>query len=115
MTGSTTRISCRTLFQKLEILTVTSQYILSLMRFLSSNLEIYTFKISIHNINTRCKLKMHKPATRLTMYQRSVYYNIYNKLPVDLAELAPKKKYFISQLKILLIKRKKERTKRNKV
>ena len=34
MTGSTSRISCRTLFQKLEILTLTSQYILSSMRFL---------------------------------------------------------------------------------
>ena len=41
MTGSTSRISCRTLFQKFEILTPTSQYTLSLMRFLSSNVEIY--------------------------------------------------------------------------
>jgi len=35
MTKSTSRISCKTLFKKLEILTLTSQYILSLMRFLS--------------------------------------------------------------------------------
>jgi hypothetical protein len=93
MTGSTSRISCRTLFQKLEILTVTSQYVLSLMRFLSSNLEIYTFNTSVHNINTRRKLKLQKPATRLTMYQRSVYYNsinIYN-LPDDLADLVSNK------------------------
>jgi len=102
MTGSTSRISCKTLFQKLEILTLTSQYILSLMRFLSSNLEIYKFNISVHNINTRCKLKLHKPAARLTMYQRSVYYNsknIYNKFPDDLAELASNKKRILLQLK----------------
>jgi len=43
MTGSSSRISCRTLFQKLQMLTLTSQNILSLMRFLSSNLEIYKF------------------------------------------------------------------------
>jgi hypothetical protein len=43
MMGSTSSISCRTLFWKLEILTLISQYILSLMRFLSSNLELYTF------------------------------------------------------------------------
>ena len=67
MTGSTSRISCRTLFQKLQILTLTSQYILSLMRFLSSNLEIYKFNASVHNISTRYKLKLHKPAARLTM------------------------------------------------
>jgi len=54
MTGSTSRISCRTLFQKLEILTLTSQYILSSMRFLLSNLEIFTFNASVHNINTSC-------------------------------------------------------------
>jgi hypothetical protein len=67
MTGSTLRISCRTLFQKLEILTLTSQYILSSMRFLSSNLETYTFNTSVHNINNRLKLKLHKPAARLSM------------------------------------------------
>ena len=68
MTGSTSRISCRTLFQKLEILTQTSKYILSSMRFLSSNLDIFTFNTSVHNINTRLKLKLHKPTARLTMY-----------------------------------------------
>jgi len=102
MTGSTSRISCRTLFQKLEILTMTSQYILSLMRFLSSNLEIYTFNTSVHNINTRRKLKLHKPAAIFTMYQKSVYcnsINIYNKLPDDLAELVSNKKCFLLQLK----------------
>jgi len=102
MTGSTSRISCRTLFWKLEILTLTSQYILSLMRFLSSNLELFTFNTSVHNINTKLKLKLHKPTVRLTMYQRSAYYNrinIYNKLPDDLAELVLNKKHFLIQLK----------------
>jgi hypothetical protein len=46
MKVSTSRIPCKTLFQKLEILTLTPQYILSLMRFLSSNLEIYKFNTS---------------------------------------------------------------------
>ena len=81
MIGSTSRILCRTLFQKLEILTLTPQYILSSMRFLSSNLEIFTFNTSVHTINTRLKLKLHKPTARLTMYQRSAYsnrINIYN-------------------------------------
>jgi len=102
MTGSTSRISCRTLFKKLQMLTLTSQYILSLMRFLSSNLEIYKFNTSVHNTNTRRKLKLQKPAVRLTMYQRSVYcnsINIYNKLPYDLADLVSNKKCFLLQLK----------------
>jgi hypothetical protein len=102
MTGSTSRISCRMLFWKLEILTLTSQYILSLMRFLSSNFETYTFNTSVHNINTRLKLKLHKPTARLSMYQRSTYYNsinIYNKIPDELAELVSNKKRFLLQLK----------------
>jgi hypothetical protein len=102
MTGSTSRISCRTLFKKLEILTLTSQYILSSMRFLSSNMDIFTFNTSVHNINTRLKLKLHKPTARLTMYQRSAYYNsinIYDKLPDDFAELVLNKKRFLLHLK----------------
>jgi hypothetical protein len=102
MTGSTSRISCRTLFQKLEILTLTSHYVLSSMRFLSSNLETYTFNTSVHNRNTRLKLKLHKPAARLSMYQRSTYYNsinIYNKLPDELAALVSNKKRFLLQFK----------------
>jgi hypothetical protein len=55
MTGSTSRISCKLLFHKLEILTQTSRYIVSFMRFPTLNLEIYTFTTSVHNINTRCK------------------------------------------------------------
>jgi len=72
------------------------------MRFLSSNLEIFTFDTSVHNINTRLKLKLHKPTARLTMYQKSAYYNsinIYNKLPDDLPELVSNKKHFLLQLK----------------
>jgi len=72
------------------------------MRFLSSDLEIYKFNISVHNVNTKHKLKLHKPAVRLTMYQRSVYYNsinIYNKLPDELAELVLNKTCLLLQLK----------------
>ena len=102
MTVSTSRISCRTLLQKLEILTLTSKYIPSSMRFLSYSLEFFTFNTSVHIINIRLKLKLHKPAVTLTMYQSSAYYNsinIYNKLPDDLAELVLNKKRFPIQLK----------------
>jgi hypothetical protein len=102
LTGSTLRISCKMLFQRLEILTLAAQYIFSLMRLLRSNLEIYKFNTSVHNINTSRKQKLHKPVTRLTMYRSSVHYNsihIYNKLPDDLIKLASNKKCFLLQLK----------------
>jgi len=106
MTGSPTRATCRKLFLKLKILTLTSQYILSLMRFLLSNLNTFTFNSSVHNKNTRLRLKLHKPSVKLKMYQRSVYYNcitVYNKLPDALSNLILKKKQFLSQLKKYLI------------
>jgi hypothetical protein len=102
MTGSPTRTTCKMFFQKLKILALISQHILSLMRFLSSNLDIFTFNSSVHNINTRLRLKLHKPLVRLKMYQWSSYYNcinIYNKLPDDLANLILNKKLFLPQIK----------------
>ena len=72
------------------------------MRFLSSNLEIFTFNSSVHSINTRSRLKLHKPLVRLKLYQQNSYYNcvnIYNKLPDALAKLILNKKQFLKQLK----------------
>jgi hypothetical protein len=103
MTGSSTRNTCKKLFQKLKILTLISQYILSLMRFLSSSLDIFIFNSSVHNINTRSMLKLHKQQVRLKMYQPSSYYNCtntYNKLPDNLANLILNKKLPITTKKI---------------
>jgi len=45
----------------------------------------------------RHKLKLHKPSTKLTMYQKGVYYSsikIQNKILDLIAELVLNKKYF---------------------
>jgi len=104
--GSSSRATCRKLFCELKILTLTSQYILSLMRFLSSNLDTFTFNSSIHNINTRLRLKLHKPSVNSKVCQQSSYYNcinIYNKLPADLAIHIQNKRQFLLQLKKYLM------------
>jgi len=83
MIGLTSRTSCKPSFQRLELLTFSSQYILSLMRFLLQNLEIYTYNSTIHGLNTRNKLLMHKPSTTLKIYQKGALYDsikIFNKL-----------------------------------
>jgi hypothetical protein len=106
MTGSPVGASCRALFCKLGILTMVAQYLLSLMRFLASNLEIFTFNNSVHSINTRTRLKLHKPLTRLKITQQSPYnncVNVYNKLPNDLAKLITNKKSFLDRLRVYLI------------
>ena len=103
MTGSPPRATCRTLFCKLGILTMVAQYVLSLMRFLASNLELFTFNTSVHGINTRTSSKLHKPSVRLKLNQQGPYnscVNIYNKLLNDLAILITNKKLFLKQLRI---------------
>ena len=68
MTDSSSRTSCKHLYQRLELLTLTLQYILSMM--MSQNLETYTFNSTIHAFKTSNKLQLHKPSTTLTTYQK---------------------------------------------
>ena len=68
-----------------------------MMKLLSTNLENYNFNITIHDKNTRSKLKLHKPSTRLSMYKKNVYFNSiegYSRLPGAIAELIRNKKPF---------------------
>ena len=62
MTGSKLRDSCNPAFQTLDILTVPSQYLLSLMTSLIHNLEFFTFHSSIHSISTIRTLQKHRPS-----------------------------------------------------
>jgi hypothetical protein len=84
MAGAKSRVSYKPLFKALEILTLPSQYILSLITFLAHNLEYFTFNSSVHNINTRKRLQLHRPIANSASFQRGVYYvsiKILNKLP----------------------------------
>jgi hypothetical protein len=97
MTGSTSRASCKPLFKTLGILTMPSQYILSLMSLLANNLEYFTFQSSIHEINTRRKMQLQKPIAHLTSYQRGVYYasiKTFSALPLYIVNQVTNRKYF---------------------
>jgi hypothetical protein len=102
MTGLSSRTPCQPLFQRSELLALCSQYVLSLKKFLSQNLKIYTFNSTIHGFNTRNKLQLHKLSTTLTIYQKGVHYdsiNIFNKLPEYITESFLKKISFILNVK----------------
>ena len=102
MTGSKPRYSCNPVFQTLEILTVTSQYLFSLMKFLIHNLEYFTFHSSIHSINTTGKLQKHRPLANPVSYQKCVYYadvKTFNELPISIARSGTEMIYFIAALK----------------
>jgi len=101
MTGNNVRTSCRPLFPRLGIMTLSSQFIFSLMRFLSRNLQHYTFNFSIHNYNTRYRIHLHKPSTALTLYQKGLHcesVRIYNKIPYNIAEVILQNKGFLTNL-----------------
>jgi len=89
MTVLNSRTLCKPLFQRLELLNLSSQYILSLMRFLSQNLELYTFNSTIHGFNTRNKLQLQKLSTtqQHTSNEHTMSIKIFNKLPHYIAEL----------------------------
>ena len=71
------------------------------MTFLIHSLEYFTFNSSVHSINTRRKLQLHRPSANLASYQKGVNYvgiKTYIALPISIAELVTQK-HFISALK----------------
>jgi hypothetical protein len=54
------------------------------MRFVSQNIEMYVTNGSVHELNTRNKLKLYIPNVNLSLRQKGVHYasiKIFNKLP----------------------------------
>ena len=99
MNGSESRTSCKPLFQSLEILTLPVQYILSFMKFLSRNLQIYTFNCTVLGITMRNKLQLLKATASLTIHQKGMCcmsMKILNELPEYIAELVMDRKHFTS-------------------
>jgi hypothetical protein len=84
ITGSKYKTSCTLRFQSLEILTLSSKYILTLIKFFSHNLEIYSCNFTPHGINSSDILQLHKPTANPTLYQKRVHCmstKIFNGLP----------------------------------
>jgi hypothetical protein len=78
------RVSCRELFKKLNILPLHMQYILSLLLFVVKNIEEFTSNSEVHCINTRHKSDLYPPSIKLIKYKKRVHYSgikIFNHLP----------------------------------
>jgi len=105
--GHSNREPCRNLFKELNILPLKSQYILSLLTFVSNNKEQYLTNSEIHNINTRHTSNLHIPRAYLNIYRKEVYYSsikIFNSLPRDIKVYIVNRRTFKRQLKILIHK-----------
>jgi len=106
ITNSGSRDMCRHLFKQLQILSLPSQYIFSLLVFVIKNRDFFQSNSEIHNLNTRFNHNLHLPSTNLTLVQKGVPYSgskIYNHLPTNIKVLSNDAKRFKHSLKTHLI------------
>jgi len=100
------RESWRELFKELKILTLSWQYIFSLLLFIVNNRD-YFVSNSVHHNNTRRKNDLHLPQVSMAMYQKGVYYSgikIFNSLPKAIKDISSKPKKSKIALKHYLLK-----------
>ena len=87
MEGCGNRVSCSNLFKKLQILPLTSQYMLSLLMFVVQNKNLFLTNNKNHNLDTKQRNHLCFPQANLTIYQKGAYYlgiKIFNNLPLEM-------------------------------
>jgi len=95
MEGCGIRVSCRNLFKKLQILPLTSQYMLSLLMFVVQNKNLFLTNNENQNLDTRQRNNLYLPQANLTIYQKEAYYSgikIFNNLPLEIKNAAGNQK-----------------------
>jgi len=93
-------------FKELNILPVPSQYILSVLLFLTKYKDQFMTNSQMHKITTWQTSDLYIPTANLTIYQKGVYYRgikIYNHLPKIVKDLSGDKNKFNLALKRCLL------------
>jgi hypothetical protein len=84
MTTTRSRESCRELFKKLEIMTLYSQYIYSILLFIVNNKYLFDSNNEIHHYRTRQNKDLHLPTINLSKFGKGAYIlgiKAFNHLP----------------------------------
>jgi hypothetical protein len=105
MEGCGNRVSCRNLFKKLQILSLTSQYMLSVLMCAVQNKNLFLTNSENHNIDTRQRNNLYLSQANLTIYQKEAYclgIKIFNNLNLELKIVAGNQKKFKIALKKFL-------------
>jgi len=95
MEGCRNRASCKNLFKKLQILPLTSQYMLSLLMFVVQNKNLFLTNNENHNLDIRQRNNLYLLQANLTIYQKGAYYSgikIFNNLPLEIKYVAGNQK-----------------------
>jgi hypothetical protein len=104
--NSSKNASCRHLFKDLNILPIQSQYIFSVLLFVTKNNDQFLSNSQVHKINTRQTSDVYVPTANLTIYQKGVYYSgikIYNHLSTVIKDLSGDENKFKLALKRYLL------------
>jgi len=97
MEGCGNRVSCRNLFKKLQILPLTSQYMLSILIFVVQNKNLFLTNIESHNIDTRQRNNLYLPQANLMICKRSKLFR--DNLPLEIKKVTANLKKFKIALK----------------
>jgi hypothetical protein len=88
MAGCRYRDPCGKLFINFKILPLASQYILSLLMFMTRNRSQFLVNSEIHQLNlTRQHANFHQPSVNVVKYKKGVYYlgvKVFNAFPSDI-------------------------------
>ena len=104
--NSSRNASCRQLFKDLNILPIQSQYIHSILLFVTKNKDQFLSTSQVHKINTRQTFDLYVPTANLTVYQNGVHCSgikIYNHPPTAIKDLSHDKNKFKLALKSYLL------------
>ena len=105
MVGCRSRASCRSIFKKLRILPLASQYIYLLMLFVVNNTDLFKFNSATSIITTRQSTNLHQSSISLSICQRGVHCmgnKVYNKLPSHIKKSLNNLRKFKTTLKEFL-------------
>jgi len=75
ISNSGSRDSCHQLFKQLQIFSLQSQHIFSLLVFVTKNRGLFLSSSEIHDLNTRFNYNLHLLSTDLTLVQKGVLYS----------------------------------------
>jgi hypothetical protein len=89
-----------------KILTLPSQYIFSLLLFVTRNTSLFALNSVYHDINTRQKNDLHVPHAHRAKYQKGVLYSgikVFSALPTSIKTILNNPKKFKTTLKRYLL------------
>ena len=105
ITNTRPRDSCREIFKNMEIMTLYSQYIYSLLLNTINNKHLFNTKNEINKYKTRSNNNLHLPVVNLKKFNKGAYISgikVFNNLPQSIKILANNEKSFKSTLKRFL-------------